>query len=213
MAKKDKIDKKSNHSGVITIRVSHEVDKALNSLQKSRRLNKAQVIRIYLEMARYLDIDPDFSSIKSYNENEMLLIKKNYFKDVMASFDEVKQIDWGTELAQFINDLARIEEKLEDMNYKLNLCEHFGLFPKKIDKGGYILVPKIFAPERFVDAFVWMLIKMGDEGDFNKAFIESEMDGNKKLRRSYKDTVQPVRRSGSHYSYEYANINKIKVEE
>ena len=206
MTPKDKKEVKKD--AILTVRISPELDQTLDEICDKRRLTKAAVIREYLERARFFLID--HSSIKSLNENDLILLKRRFFKSIISKFDEHKQIEIGTELARFINDLARLQGKLDDVSYKLDLCEEYGLFPKFIDKQNYVLISKKFGPERFVEAFIWYLITKGDEGDYDKEFITKELEDSSKLMKKYKETIQPVRRDASHFAYEFAKIEEKK---
>ncbi|MHA1293868.1 MAG: hypothetical protein ACTSQJ_14520 [Promethearchaeota archaeon] len=202
MAKKVKPSKKS--TGVLTIRIDEELDDVLNKISEKKRMTKASLIRNYLELARYFIIDEE--SIKSLNQNDLILLKKNFFIDCLREFNEIQQIDIGTNLARFINDLARIEGKIEDINYKLDLCHHFGFFNKYIDKENYILFSKSFGPKKFVEAFVWQLFTKGDKGDFDKSFIDAEIERSKSIRSNYEKKIQPVYRDSSYFAFEFAKI-------
>jgi len=197
---------KEKKDAILTVRINPELDQTLDEICEKRRLTKAAVIREYLERARFFLID--HNSIKSLNENPLILLKRRFFKSLIAEFDEKKQIELGTELARFINDLARLQGKLNDISYKLDLCEEYGLFPKFVDKQNYILISKKFGPERFVEAFTWYLITKGDEGDFDKEFITEELEDSSKLMKKYKEIIQPIRRDASHFSFEFAQIEK-----
>ncbi|TXT54436.1 MAG: hypothetical protein BAJALOKI2v1_780012 [Promethearchaeota archaeon] len=206
MPNKDK--RSEDNSSVLTIRIDDNVNKRLDDISERRRTTKASVIRDYLEMAKYILLDP--KSITSLNKNDLILIKRNTFKTILDRFDEITQIEFGTRIAQFINDLARLQGRINDIEYKLDICEKFGFFPKFIDKERYILFSKLFGPRRFVEAFVWRLITKGDKGDFDKSFISNEIDDNKKVRASYEEKIQPIRRDASHFAFEFANLEKIK---
>lgn len=197
-----------NNSSVLTIRIDENVNKRLDEISEKRRTTKASVIRDYLEMAKYILLD--HNSIRSLNENDLLMIKRNTFKLIMDRFDEITQIEFGTKIAQFINDLARLQGKMNDIKYKLDICEKFGLFPKFIDKEGYILFSKLFGPKKLVESFVWRLITKGDKGDFDKSFTENEIEDNKKVRANYEEKIQPIRRDASHFAFEFAKLNDKK---
>ncbi|MFW6312158.1 MAG: hypothetical protein ACOC1K_07985, partial [Nanoarchaeota archaeon] len=140
--------------------------------------------------------------------NELLLLKRNYLKTLLENMDQIAQIDLGEELGRFINDLARLKGKLEDTEFKLDLCQAYGFFPKLIDNDGYILFPKQFGTKRFVEAFVWRLITMGNKGDFDRDFTEENIEDSRRTRSSYRDAIQPVRRDATHYAFEFAKIEE-----
>ena len=48
-------------------------------------------------MAKYLKIDTN--SFKSLNNNDLILLKRNFFKTILENLNESKQIDVGTELS------------------------------------------------------------------------------------------------------------------
>lgn len=189
---------------VLTIRIDEDLDSKFNKQAIKTNTTKANLIREYLEMAKYFNIKK--SSFQSLNNNDLILIKQNFFKNIIEEINPIKQIDLGTDLADLINDLARIEERSDDIEYKLDLCERYGLFPKFVDKGNYILIDIKFAPKKFVEAFFWQLITEGKMGDFDKTFVDSEMKDNKKLKTRYEETIQPVKRDSSYYSFEFAKL-------
>jgi len=191
---------------VLTIRIDEDLDSKFNKQAIQTNITKANLIREYLEMAKYFNIKKNL--FQSLNNNDLILVKQNFFNSIISIIEDInpiKSIDLGTDLADFINDLARIEEKSDDIEYKLDLCERYGLFPKFVDKGNYILIKK-FAPKKFVEAFVWQLITEGKTGDFDKTFIDSEMEENKKLMTKYESQIQPVKRDNSYYSFEFAKL-------
>lgn len=197
---------KSRNSAVLTIRIDNSLDEIFNQIGEEKRLPKSTIIRDYLEMARYFAINR--KSIRSINENDLIILKRNFFFSLLEGMDELHQIELGSRLGHYINDVARIQGKLEDVEYKLDLCEKHGFFQKFLDAENYILVSKKFGPKRFVEAFVWILLTKGEEGDFNRSFTESEMTKSSKTKRSYYDTIQPIKRDASHYSFEFAKIRK-----
>ncbi|HEY0090278.1 MAG TPA: hypothetical protein VGB37_15625, partial [Candidatus Lokiarchaeia archaeon] len=189
---------------VLTIRIDEDLDSKFNKQAIHTNTTKANLIREYLELAKYFNIKKN--SFQSLNNNDLILIKQNFFSSIIAEINPIKQIDLGTDMADLINDLARIEEKSDDIEYKLDLCERYGLFPKFVDKGNYILIGKKFGPKKFVEAFIWQLITEGKKGDYDKTFIDSEMEGNKKLITKYEEQIQPVKRDASYYSFEFAKL-------
>ncbi|MFX0073761.1 MAG: hypothetical protein ACFFAO_21995, partial [Candidatus Hermodarchaeota archaeon] len=176
---------------------------AISDICENKNIKKAKLIRDYLELIKYLRVTNN--DIRSLNENNLIILKRDFFTDIIKDMDEIKQIELGTRLARFINDIARIQKK-EDINFRLDLCHYYGLFNKFIDADNYILFSKKFGPRRYVEAFAWQLITKGDKGDFDKSFIESEMEDNKKLRTKYQETIQPVRRDASYYGFEFAKL-------
>ena len=196
MAKKEK--------SVLTIRIDNDLDNIINEICEKKNITKASLIRNYLEMIRYVLVDKN--TILSSNNNELLLLKKSVFRAVIDRFSEESQIDLGIELAQFINDLARLEGKLDDVEFKLDLCEQYGFFQKFIDKENYILITNKFGPKKFVEAFIYKLIKMGSEKDFDKDWTEEKIENSSKINNAYKKNVSPVERSAEHYSFEFAKI-------
>ena len=202
MAKKNK--------SVLTIRIDGELDDLLSDICKKNRMTKASLIRAYLDMAKYLYIDNN--SLKSLNHNDLILLKLGFFSSLLSKYEEEIQIDIGVELAQFINDLARLQGQIENIEYKLDLCEHLGFFPKFIDKEDYILISNKFGPQKFVEAFIYKLILMGDEQDFDKAWTNESLAGSSKARSAYKQKVNPIERSAEHYSFEFAKITANESE-
>jgi hypothetical protein len=199
---------KSNETKVLTVRIEKELDDILNSMSYNTSFTKAAIIRNYLTLAKFIRIqDTSEFKLKSLNNNDMIILKSSFFSKILEDHNQRKQIDYGTLLARFINDLARIEGREEDLEYQLDLCEKFGLFPKFIDKENYILFSK-FAPKKFLEAFVWQLVTKGRKGEFNKEFIDKEIEESKKTKSSYQEKIQPVKRDASHYAFEFAKLEK-----
>ena len=120
------------------------------------------------------------------------------------------QIYLGEKLANFINDIARINGKLDDINFKLDFCDNLGLFPNFIDEENYILVDKKFGPQKFVEAFIWRI--HNQPSYFNVDWVSSKIDTQSKIRTAYYNNVQPIERSSSHFSFEYAKIPEEETE-
>ncbi len=194
-------DEKKN---VITIRILESLDETLKDISKKRRITKANLIRNYLELANYILVDQN--SMKSLNDVNLLVLKRSFFYKIVEGFAETDQIDLGQEYAQFINDLARREGKIDDIDYKLDICENFGLFVKNVDKENYILFSKEFAPEKFVEAFVFFLITKGDDGEFKRDWVTDKMKSNKSLTQAFNKKIMKIERDASYYSFEFAKI-------
>ncbi|MBN1216230.1 MAG: hypothetical protein JXA99_12420 [Candidatus Lokiarchaeota archaeon] len=191
-------------SSILTVRIHEDLDENLDNICKKRGLKKATVVREYLDKAKFFLID--HNSIKSKNENNLILLKRTYFRNILEKIDELSQIELGSELARFINDLARLEGKIDDIQYKIAICEEYGLFSKFIDKENYILFSKKFGPRKFVEAFVWILISKGDKGDFDKQFTQEELSNSSKLNKKYEELIQPIKRDSSYYAFEFAKL-------
>jgi hypothetical protein len=125
-----------------------------------------------------------------------------------TTLEETEQIRFGDKLGRFINDIARIEGELDNIDYKLNLCDALGFFPKFIDNENYILLTKKFGPPKFVESFILQLFK---QKEYNIKYNENELKSSKSLQNQYeKDMGKRVERSSSHYSFEIAKIPEIK---
>lgn len=203
--KSSAINKKVEDSStnVLTLRINSFLDDELTKISEKKRSSKASVIREYLDLVQFYIIDRN--GIKSLNENDLVVVKKDFLRSMLEEFEEAKKIDLGTSLARYINDLARLQGKIDDIDFKLTLCEKYGFFPKFIDKEGYILVSNDFGPKKFVEAFVWILITKGDRGDYNKEFIDLDSKSSK-IRARYDETIQPVHRDASYYAFEFAKL-------
>ncbi len=199
-------EKSKGKTTVLTVRISEDLNMILEARSSERRLTKAALIRDYLEFARYYL--KDYDSLKSLNKNELIVMKKQFFKSILSEFREKVQIEFGKEMGRFINDMARLQGRIDDISYKLELCEKYGLFPKFIDEEGYILINKGFGPKRFIESFTWYLITMATEGDFNKEFITEEIEDSRSTRKDYEKRIQPVHRDNTHYAFEFARIEK-----
>ena len=198
-------DIKSDTS-IITIRIDNDLNSHLDKIKRRFGLSKADIIRNYLDLSRY--IIKQKNSIKSLNDRNLMIVKRSFIRDLVEDIDELEQIKFGNKLGRFINDISRIEGYSDDLDYILNLCESLGFFPKLVDTDDYILIPKDFGPNKFVEAFILQIVK---KKDYNSRYIESELKGSKSLQNQYeKDMGAPIERSSSHYSFEIAILNKEK---
>ena len=194
--------KQKNSTKIITVRIEEDLNESIDRLRKKLGLSKADFIRNYLEMSKF--IVKQKSSIKSLNDRDLIIVKKSFMRKLIEKLPEEEQINLGSKLANLVNDVARINGKLDDIIYKLDLCDTFGFFPKFIDDENFILFSKKFGPKKFVEAFVWRLNNQGT--DFNTNWISSKIDTQSKIRTAYKNKVQPVERSSSHYSFEFSKL-------
>ncbi|MHA1782524.1 MAG: ribbon-helix-helix domain-containing protein [Promethearchaeota archaeon] len=190
-----------NSSRVITIRISQDLNEHLDKLKDRLGVSKADLIRNYLELSRF--IIKERNSLKSLNNRNFIVIKRNYLRKLIEKSDEAEQIRLGDSLARFINDISRIVGKIDDIDYKLEMCQQLGFFEKFIDKSNYVLIPKEFGPQKFVEAFLWRLFK---EKEMNVNYTEENLNSNKSLKSKYKNEFKPVERSTSHFSYEFAKL-------
>jgi len=204
-----KVSVKDDSTSVITVRIDKNLNETLDNHCRNLRISKANLIRSYLEMSKYLIVDR--GAIKSLDNRELIILKQSYLKKNTRDLDEIRQIEMGEKLARYVNDIARIEGKLDDLSYKLDLCEHMGYFPRFIDKDKdkFILFSKKFGTQKFVEAFVWQLI---NQSDYNRDFLTEEIERSKSIRGNYNKTINPVERSSSHYSFGYAKLPEVKEE-
>jgi hypothetical protein len=196
----------SEKSNVLTVRISQQLDQVLENLKDKKGISKATLIRNYLEMAKYILVDQ--GSIKSINDRELIIIKRKTFKKMVKGFSEVDQMNQGIKFAQFINDLAQLKGKIDDIEYKLELCEHLGFFPKLIDGEKYVLFSNKFGPKKFVEAFVYKLINHDADNTYNLEYTEDNIENKRAIKQEYNKMIQPLERSSSYYAYEFAKIQE-----
>ncbi|MFX1415001.1 MAG: hypothetical protein ACFFA2_14370, partial [Promethearchaeota archaeon] len=118
----------NSNQDVITIRIDQYLNNNLNRMKERLGLSKADLIRNYLDMSKF--IIKQRGSIKSLNNRDFIIIKRSYVKKLIDNTDEQEQIRLGDKLARFINDIARINGKEEDIVYKLEFCDNLGFFRK-----------------------------------------------------------------------------------
>ena len=200
-ATKNKLTNKSS-SSVITVRINDDLNRNLDKLKDKIGNSKADLIRNYLDMSRY--VIKHKNSIKSYDNRDLIIIKKSFLRKVMEESEEENQIQFGDKMARFVNDIARINGKLNDLEFKLDFCDNLGFFPKFIDDDNYILISNKFGPKKFVESFIFRLIT---ENEFDINFTEEGLKTSRTLS-AYKKTIQPVDRSSSHYSFEFAKLEE-----
>jgi len=199
--KKSALELKESTS-VITVRIDNELNNVIEKLRSNLGISKANFIRNYLEMSKYLIIQNN--TIKSLNNRDLVVIKKSFVRKLIEAMDEKEQMEMGVKIARFINDIATIQGKLDDIEYKLDLCEHLGFFPKLIDEENYILFSKKFGPKKFIEAFVYKLINYELKSEYDTRFTEENIKTQSKINSAYTKALQPVERLSSHYSFEIA---------
>lgn len=186
---------------VITVRIDEDLNNNIEEIRQKLGISKADFIRNYLEMSK--SIIKQKGSIISLNKRDLMIVKRSYLRKLIEGSVEGEQIKLGDKLGLFINDIARIKGKVDDIDYKLDLCDSLGFFLRDIDHEGYINILKKFGPKKFVEAFIWRLFK---QEEFNSKYTEEELKGSKSLTQQYEKEIQTVNRSSSHYSFEFAKI-------
>ena len=188
---------------VITIRIDQELNENLDRMKDRMGINKNSLIKNYLELSKYFLKRK--STLQSLNDRDLVVIKRSFLRNILEKLEEKEQINFGDKLGRFINDIARIYGKQEDLRYKVDFCDNLGFFNNLLDESNYILVEKKFGPAKFVEAFLWRLF---EQKELNPNYVEEEMKGNKSLRQKYKNEIKQLDSYDSHYSYEFARIDK-----
>jgi len=192
---------------VITVRIDEELNEIIEKNRLKLGISKADFIRNYLEMAKYLVINPN-KTIKSLHNRDFIIIKKSLLKKLIEVMDEKEQMELGIKVARFITDIATLQGELDNIDYKLDLCEHLGFFPKLIDDENYILFSRKFGSKKFIEAFVYKLIKYEPKYVYDTRFTEENIKSQSKIKSAHTKELQPVERLSSHYSFEIAKIAK-----
>jgi len=205
-SKTEVITGKKEVTSVLTVRISKELDQILEEIKDKRGITKANVIRNYLEMAKYMITDQD--SIRSLDDRDLIIIKRSTFRKFLNGLGEVAQMDWGLRFVRFINDLARLQGQLENIDYKLDLCGHLGFFNKFIDKENYILFSNKFGPEKFIEAFVYKIFNYSPEDDYDMDFTTAGIEKDSKRKKDYLKKIGPIERAKSYYAYEFARLEE-----
>ncbi|MFX0186239.1 MAG: hypothetical protein ACFE8A_00735 [Candidatus Hodarchaeota archaeon] len=204
---KGKNSEKKEVTNVLTVRIDQGLDQILEEIKDRKHLTKANVIRNYLEMAKYLIIDQ--SSIRSLDDRDLIVIKRSTFKKFLENLEEEAQMELGIKFARLINDIARVQNQLENLDYKLDLCVHLGFFPKFIDKENYILFSNKFGPAKFVEGFVYKLINYTPEDEYEIALFTTEaINKDSKKKKDYVKKIGPIDRTKSYYAFEFAKLEK-----
>lgn len=186
---------------VITIRIDEELNEYMDKMNKRIGTNKTSLIRNYLEFSKY--VIKQKSALQSLNDRDLVVVKRSFLRNLIERLKESEQLHFGDKLGVFINDIARIYGKQEDIRYKVDFCDNLGFLSSILDDNNNLLVVKKFGPKKFVEAFLWRLF---EQKELNPDYIEEEMKGNKSLRQKYKNQIKELDISSSHYSYEFAKI-------
>ncbi|MHA2283562.1 MAG: hypothetical protein ACXAC5_22190 [Promethearchaeota archaeon] len=207
----DSKNKAKDSTSVITVRIEEELNSNIEKFKKKLGISKADLIRNYLGMSRF--IVKQKSSIKSLNDRDCIIIKRSFFRKLIDNLEVVDQMELGIKTARFINDIARLQGRIDNIEYKLDLCEHLGFFPKLIDEDKYILFSKKFGPKKFIEAFVYKLINHEPKSIYNTRFTDETIGNNKSLRTQYEKEINPAEeRSASHYAFEFAKLPELTEE-
>ncbi|NVM45721.1 MAG: hypothetical protein HWN79_12475 [Candidatus Lokiarchaeota archaeon] len=186
---------------VITIRIDEELNDHLDKMNKRLGITKTSLIKLYLGLSKYLVKQK--STLQSLNDRDLVVVKRSFLRNLIDRMDESEQLSFGDKLGVFINDIARIYGKQEDIPYKVDFCDNLGYLSSILDDDNNLLVVKKFGPKKFVEAFLWRLF---EQKELDPNYIEEEMKGNKSLRQKYRSQIQELDISSSHYSYEFAKI-------
>ncbi|MFX0074316.1 MAG: hypothetical protein ACFE96_02660 [Candidatus Hermodarchaeota archaeon] len=186
---------------VITIRINEELNEHLDRMNKRIGITKTNLIKNYLKLSKY--IIKQKSALQSLNDRDLVIIKRSFLRNLIERLEESEQLLFGDKLGVFINDIARIYGKQEDIPYKVDFCDNLGFFSSIIDDDNNLLVIRKFGPKKFVEALLWRIF---EQKELNPNYIEEEMKGNKSLRQKYNNQIKELDISSSHYSYEFAKI-------
>ncbi|MEE9378601.1 MAG: hypothetical protein V3V33_11280 [Candidatus Lokiarchaeia archaeon] len=203
----DRRSKLKDSTNVITVRIDENLNNNLDKVRRKLGISKADLIRNYLEISKY--VIKQKSSLQSLNDRDFIIIKRSFLRKLIDKEDEVEQIRLGDKLARFINDCARINGKLDDIFYKLDLCDNLGFFRNFIDDKNYVLIDRKFGSQKFVEAFTWRFF---NQSEFNTNWVSSKIDTQSKIRTAYHKQVQPIDISSSHYSFEFAKLPEEESE-
>jgi len=203
----DKQIKLMKPTSVITVRIDESLNENLDKVCRKLGISKADLIRNYLELSKY--VIKQKSSFQSINDRDFIIVKRSYLRKLIDNEEEDNQIKLGDKLARFINDCARINGKLDDISYKLDLCDNLGFFRNFVDDNNYILIDKKFGSQKFVEAFMWRIF---NKGEFDGNWVTSKINDQSKIRTAYQKQVQPIDISSSHYSFEFAKIVEEETE-
>ena len=168
---------------VITVRIEEELNQYIEKIRSKLGISKADFIRKYLDMSRY--VVTQNNTIKSVNDRDLIIMKKSLLRKLIEGLNEIEQMELGVKTARFINDIATIQGNLDNIGYKLDLCEHLGFFSKLIDDENYIWFSKKFGPKKFIEAFVYKLVNYELKYEYDTRFTEEAIDNNKSLRAQY----------------------------
>ncbi len=181
-----------------------DLNEILEKVRRKRGITKATLIRNYLEMVKYIIIEQD--SVRSIDDRDFIMIKRKIFKKFLKSYEVEEQMDYGVKFAQFINDLARLKGKIDDIEYKIEICQRLGFFSNFIDDDNYILFSNKFGPKKFVEAFAFKLINHDPDMEYDITFTDENIENSKKKEQEYTKKIGAIYRAESYYAFEFAKI-------
>ncbi|MHA1912763.1 MAG: hypothetical protein ACW986_01350 [Promethearchaeota archaeon] len=186
---------------VITVRIDEELNHNLDGIKNDLGISKADLIRNYLELSNCLIKQKN--SVKSLDDRDFIIVKRSYLRKLVDKVEQEQQISLGDKFARFINAIALIKNRADDLNFKLDMCNNLGFFRKYVDDQNYVLISKKFGPGKFVESFAWRLFK---NKEFNPRYTDEELKGSKSLTQQYKKEIQKADRISSYYSFEFAKM-------
>ena len=142
---------------VITIRIDQELSENLDKMIKRLGITKTSLIKLYLGLSKYMIKQK--STLQSLNDRDLVVVKRSFLRNLIERLEESDQLSFGDKLGMFINDIARIYGKQEDLSYKVDFCDNLGYLSSIIDEDSNLLVVKKFGPKKFVEAFLWRLFE------------------------------------------------------
>ena len=157
-------------------------------------------------MVKYIIVDQN--SVRSIDDRDFIIIKRKMVKKFLKSYEIEDQMDYGIKFAQFINDLARLQGRIDDIEYKLDICQHLGFFPKFLDDDNYILFSNKFGPKKFVEAFAYKLIFYDPDSEYDITFTDENIENSKKKEQEYVKKIGAIYRTESYYAFEFAKLEK-----
>ena len=184
MSENNKSKKPTITTKVITIRIDGKLNEHLDNMKERMGISKTNLIKNYLELSKYLIKHK--TAIQSLNDRDLVIVKKSFLRKLIEQLEEKEQLNSGDKLARFVNDIARIYGKQEDLRYKIDFCNNLGFFNSFFDDNNYLLTTKKFGPQKFVEAFLWRLFK----------------------QKQLNSKIKELDISSSHYSFEFAKIPK-----
>ncbi len=199
-------EKTKNHA--ITVRIDSDMESELNFIAENiLNEKKGNVIRKFLSLAEILAINND-GSIRGYNNRLLMILKKETIQRIISKVDEELQVDFGDEMARYINDICRLKGE-STLEYKLRLCNRLGWLVPFYDKNFNTQIPHDFGPEDFVKAFCYRLV---NEKKMNLKYLSTNLTSDKAAKKEFERIFGKGEKGenaiSNHYSFTFMHLRE-----
>ena len=195
-------EKTKDHA--ITVRIDSDMENELKFIAENiLNEKKGNVIRKFLSLSEIFAINND-GSIRGYNNRLLMILKQETIQIILSKSDEELQVEFGDEMAQYVNDICRIKGE-SNLEYKLRLCNRLGWLVPFYDKNLNVQIPHEFGPEDFVKAFCYQLVH---EKKMGLKYLSKNLTSDKGKKEFEKIFGKGENATSGHYSFTFMHLRE-----